>query len=201
MNEAQGAPGDVFNEFGAAISQVPISSQLLPFEAKAKETKSGESQVDYKYEPSAQAVLEKLMPQAVAVEVYRALLESFAAEHAARMSAMENATRNAGDMIGALTLFHNRSRQAQITKELVEIVSGAEALALSFGALPFELFRTTARLDLACRLRSCCRRSRRLRFHGSCLAPGRHLLASTAELRRGWRSSSRRLPRRRSRSR
>jgi F-type H+-transporting ATPase subunit gamma len=118
----------MFNEFVSAISQVPTTAQLLPFEAKAKETKSGESQVDYKYEPNPQAVLEKLVPQAVSVKVYRALLESFAAEHAARMTAMENATRNAGDMIGSLTLFYNRSRQAQITKELVEIVSGAEAL-------------------------------------------------------------------------
>jgi F-type H+-transporting ATPase subunit gamma len=118
----------MYNEFVSAISQVPTTAQLLPFEAKAKETKSGESQVDYKYEPNPQAVLEKLVPQAVSVKVYRALLESFAAEHAARMTAMENATRNAGDMIGALTLFYNRSRQAQITKELVEIVSGAEAL-------------------------------------------------------------------------
>lgn len=118
----------VYNEFVSAISQLPQMVQLLPFEAKAKEAKAGESLVDYKYEPSAQAVLEKLVPQAVNVKVYRALLESFAAEHAARMTAMENATRNAGDMIGSLTLYYNRSRQAQITKELVEIVSGAEAL-------------------------------------------------------------------------
>jgi F-type H+-transporting ATPase subunit gamma len=118
----------MYNEFVSAISQLPSTSQLLPFEAKASEAKSGESQVDYEYEPDPQAVLEKLVPQAVSVKVYRALLESFAAEHAARMTAMENATRNAGDMIGSLTLFYNRSRQAQITKELVEIVSGAEAL-------------------------------------------------------------------------
>jgi F-type H+-transporting ATPase subunit gamma len=107
---------------------VPTLNQLLPFEAKASEGKAGASLVDYKYEPNPQAVLEQLVPKAVSVKVYRALLESFAAEHAARMTAMENATRNAGDMIGSLTLFYNRSRQAQITKELVEIVSGAEAL-------------------------------------------------------------------------
>lgn len=118
----------MFNEFVSAIAQVPVTQQLLPFEAKVAEGKAGEAQVDYKYEPSPQAVLEQLVPQAVAVKIYRALLESFAAEHAARMTAMENATRNAGDMIGSLTLFYNRSRQAQITKELVEIVSGAEAL-------------------------------------------------------------------------
>lgn len=118
----------MFNEFVSAIAQVPTTSQLLPFEAKTTDAKAGASLVDYKYEPNPQAVLEQLVPQAVAVKVYRALLESFAAEHAARMTAMENATKNAGEMIGSLTLFYNRSRQAQITKELVEIVSGAEAL-------------------------------------------------------------------------
>ncbi|MFZ5440085.1 MAG: ATP synthase F1 subunit gamma [Myxococcota bacterium] len=118
----------LYNEFVSAIAQVPTMAQLLPFEAKHAEQKTGASQVDYKYEPNPQAVLEKLVPQAISVKVYRAMLESFAAEHAARMTAMENATRNAGDMIGSLTLFYNRSRQAQITKELVEIVSGAEAL-------------------------------------------------------------------------
>ena len=118
----------LYNEFVSAIAQVPTLNQLLPFEAKASEAKAGASLVDYKYEPNPQAVLEQLVPKAVSVKVYRALLESFAAEHAARMTAMENATRNAGDMIGSLTLFYNRSRQAQITKELVEIVSGAEAL-------------------------------------------------------------------------
>lgn len=117
----------LFNEFVSAIAQVPNLSQLLPFEAKADAKATG-AQVDYKYEPNPQAVLEKLVPQAVSVKMYRAMLESFAAEHAARMTAMENATRNAGDMIGSLTLYYNRSRQAQITKELVEIVSGAEAL-------------------------------------------------------------------------
>ena len=118
----------MFNEFVSAIAQVPTQSQLLPFEAAVGSDKPGQAQVDYKYEPNPQAVLEQLVPQAVAVKIYRALLESYAAEHAARMTAMENATRNAGDMIGSLTLFYNRSRQAQITKELVEIVSGAEAL-------------------------------------------------------------------------
>jgi F-type H+-transporting ATPase subunit gamma len=116
----------LFNEFISAISQVPNLQQLLPFEPKADagQKPSGE----YAYEPNAQAVLEKLIPQAVNVKVYRGLLESWAAEHAARMAAMENATKNAGDMIGTLTLFYNRTRQALITKELMEIVSGAEAL-------------------------------------------------------------------------
>jgi len=118
----------MYNEFKSAIAQVPTQAQLLPFEATVGEGKPGQAQVDYKYEPNRQAVLEQLVPQAVAVKIYRALLESYASEHAARMMAMENATRNAGDMISSLTLFYNRSRQAQITKELVEIVSGAEAL-------------------------------------------------------------------------
>lgn len=116
----------LYNEFVSAISQVPTLQQLLPFEPKVDAgDKPG---AEYAYEPNANAVLEKLVPQAVNVKVYRALLESFAAEHAARMAAMENATKNAGDMIGTLTLFYNRSRQALITKELMEIVSGAEAL-------------------------------------------------------------------------
>jgi F-type H+-transporting ATPase subunit gamma len=122
----------MFNEFVSAIAQVPTQTQLLPFEAAASAGSQGAAgvgaQVDYKYEPNPQDVLAELVPKAVAVKIYRALLESYAAEHAARMTAMENATRNAGDMIGSLTLFYNRSRQAQITKELVEIVSGAEAL-------------------------------------------------------------------------
>lgn len=116
----------LFNEFVSAISQVPNLQQLLPFEpAKSDAAKPGS---EYAYEPTPEAVLERLVPQAVNVRVYRGLLESFAAEHAARMAAMENATKNAGEMIGTLTLFYNRSRQALITKELMEIVSGAEAL-------------------------------------------------------------------------
>ena len=118
----------MFNEFVSAIAQVPTTATLLPFEAAKIEGDGKAASVDYKYEPNPQEVLSELVPKAVAVKIYRALLESFAAEHAARMTAMENATRNAGDMIGSLTLFYNRSRQAQITKELVEIVSGAEAL-------------------------------------------------------------------------
>jgi F-type H+-transporting ATPase subunit gamma len=121
----------MYNEFASAVTQVPTTAQLLPFEAK-QEAASGKggpkSLVDYEYEPEPSGVLEALVPRAVSVKVYRAMLESVAAEHAARMTAMENATRNAGDMISGLTLFYNRSRQAQITKELVEIVSGAEAL-------------------------------------------------------------------------
>ncbi|MCU0699926.1 MAG: ATP synthase F1 subunit gamma [Myxococcaceae bacterium] len=117
----------LFNEFVSAISQVPNLQQLLPFELN-KADAGGKPAGEYAYEPNPQAVLEKLVPQAVNVKVYRGLLESWAAEHAARMAAMENATKNAGEMIGTLTLFYNRTRQALITKELMEIVSGAEAL-------------------------------------------------------------------------
>lgn len=115
------------NEFVSAISQRVNFSQLLPFEAAVPA--AGETaKSDYVYEPSGQAVLDKLVPQALKIRIFRALLDSVASEHGARMTAMENATKNAGEMIGKLTLFYNRTRQAAITKELMEIVSGAEAL-------------------------------------------------------------------------
>ncbi|HZJ53132.1 MAG TPA: ATP synthase F1 subunit gamma [Myxococcaceae bacterium] len=121
----------VYNEFVSAITQRVVLTPLLPFERPA--TEEGQptglrSLIDFEYEPSKQAVLDKLVPQAVATRVYRALLESVASEHGARMSAMENATSNAEDAISRLTLTYNRTRQAVITKELMEIVSGAEAL-------------------------------------------------------------------------
>jgi F-type H+-transporting ATPase subunit gamma len=115
-----------YNEFGSAISQKVTFVQLLPLEAHG-DKKAG-AQVDFKYEPNPQAVLDALVPQALNTRIFRALLESAASEHGARMTAMENATKNAGDMISRLTLFYNRTRQAAITKELMEIVSGAEAL-------------------------------------------------------------------------
>lgn len=119
----------VYNEFLSAISQNVQVAQLLPLQpVKSSSTQAATPLVDFKYEPGRQEVLDHLLPQALAIKIYRALLESVASEHGARMSAMENATQNASDMIGNLTLFYNRSRQAQITKELVEIVSGAEAL-------------------------------------------------------------------------
>jgi F-type H+-transporting ATPase subunit gamma len=122
----------VYNEFVSAISQRVVLAPLLPFERPAGESvdplKEAREQIDFEYEPSKQAVLDRLVPQAVATRVYRALLESVASEHGARMSAMENATNNASDAISRLTLTYNRTRQAVITKELMEIVSGAEAL-------------------------------------------------------------------------
>jgi F-type H+-transporting ATPase subunit gamma len=120
-----------YNEFVSAITQRVVLAPLLPFEGSAgEEGGPGQlrSQIDFEYEPSKQAVLDRLVPQAVATRVYRALLESVASEHGARMSAMENASNNAADAISRLTLNYNRTRQAVITKELMEIVSGAEAL-------------------------------------------------------------------------
>jgi F-type H+-transporting ATPase subunit gamma len=114
-----------YNEFKSAISQKPVVVQLLPIETTSAPQASG---VDFKYEPSRETLLEKLVPRHVAMQVWRALLESAASEHGARMSAMESATKNAEEMIGALTLQYNRARQAAVTKELMEIVSGAEAL-------------------------------------------------------------------------
>ena len=127
----------VYNQFGSAISQTVTLEQVLPLQTLAPAAAPAASgtaaapahaRVDFKYEPDRQAVLDRLVPQAVAIKVYRALLESVASEHGARMSAMENATSNATDMINSLTLSYNRTRQAVITKELMEIVSGAEAL-------------------------------------------------------------------------
>lgn len=130
----------VYNEFVSAISQKVVLSQILPlqtFGASAEPAavtpgsptpSAGMSLVDFKYEPGRQEVLDRLVPQAVSIKLYRALLESVASEHSARMAAMENATNNATDMIASLSLHYNRTRQAVITKELMEIVSGAEAL-------------------------------------------------------------------------
>ncbi|KND18299.1 ATP synthase F0F1 subunit gamma [Pannonibacter phragmitetus] len=117
-----------FAEFKSVISQVPTAQQLIP--AKLPETTKaadGASLV-YEYEPDEAAILTDLLPRNVSVQIFRALLENAASEQGARMSAMDNATRNAGDMIKRLTLRYNRQRQAQITKELIEIISGAEAL-------------------------------------------------------------------------
>jgi F-type H+-transporting ATPase subunit gamma len=115
-----------YNEFKSAISQKPVVVQLLPIETPAgADAATG---IDFKYEPSREQLLAELLPRHVAMQVWRALLESAASEHGARMSAMESATKNAEEMISMLTLQYNRARQAYVTKELMEIVSGAEAL-------------------------------------------------------------------------
>ncbi len=116
-----------YNEFRSAIAQTPVVVPLLPI--PVPEAGAGAvAAVDFLYEPSREALLADLLPRHVAMQVWRALLESAASEHGARMSAMESATKNAEEMISALTLQYNRARQAYVTKELMEIVSGAEAL-------------------------------------------------------------------------
>ena len=114
-----------YSTFKSVVSQVPTQLRLIPAQFDANEGGAG---VNFEYEPDENEILADLLPRNVAVQVFRALLENAAGEQGARMSAMDNATRNAGDMIDKLTLSYNRQRQAQITKELIEIISGAEAL-------------------------------------------------------------------------
>ncbi|MFD1331973.1 F0F1 ATP synthase subunit gamma [Methylopila musalis] len=118
-----------FSSFRSVISQVPTAQQIVPAEIP-----QGDAGADaaggaiYEYEPSEEEILEDLLPKNVAIQIFKGLLENAASEQGARMSAMDSATRNAGEMIKKLTLNYNRTRQAQITKELIEIISGAEAL-------------------------------------------------------------------------
>ena len=118
----------IYNEFKSVMAQEVIVEQLLPIVPENLEDRKDSFAVDYVYEPDEGAILAELMKRYMTVEVYRAFLESSASEHGARMTAMDNATRNAGEMIGDLTLTYNQARQAYITKELIEIVNGAEAL-------------------------------------------------------------------------
>jgi F-type H+-transporting ATPase subunit gamma len=119
----------IYNRFKSAISQVLTTQQLIPLELPAATSASNAGpQAAYEFEPDDAAILDEILPLNLAVQTYRALLESFAGEQGARMAAMDNATRNAGDMINKLTLNYNRTRQAVITREMIEIVSGAEAL-------------------------------------------------------------------------
>jgi F-type H+-transporting ATPase subunit gamma len=118
----------VFNRFRSAISQILTFQQLIPVEPAEIEREESDTRSVYEFEPDEQTILTELLPRNLAVQIYRALVENAASEQGARMTAMDNATRNAGEMIDRLTLFYNRTRQAQITKELIEIVSGAEAL-------------------------------------------------------------------------
>ncbi|MDO5621354.1 MAG: F0F1 ATP synthase subunit gamma [Paracoccus sp. (in: a-proteobacteria)] len=113
-----------FNRFQSVISQVPTAQQIIP----AVVEEGAEASSLYDYEPGEEAILADLLPRSVSTQVFAALLENAASEQGARMTAMDNATRNAGDMIDKLTTEYNRSRQAAITKELIEIISGAEAL-------------------------------------------------------------------------
>ncbi len=117
-----------YSKFESVLSQVPQAQQLIPASFEKEDgAEEGES-LTYDYEPSEDEILADLLPRNISVQIFRALLENGAGEMGAKMSAMDNATRNAGDMIDALALSYNRQRQAQITKELIEIISGAEAL-------------------------------------------------------------------------
>jgi F-type H+-transporting ATPase subunit gamma len=121
----------VFSHFKSVISQVPSARQLIPAQVDAADASAVQTDLKgavYTYEPDEESILETLLPRNLAIQILAALLENQAGFFAAQMSAMDNATRNAGDMIASLTLQYNRSRQAQITKELIEIISGAEAL-------------------------------------------------------------------------
>ncbi|MGE0155015.1 MAG: F0F1 ATP synthase subunit gamma [Reyranellaceae bacterium] len=121
----------VYNRFKSAISQVVTVQQLIPLPAPADaeaEAKTDGARAIYEFEPSEERILAELLPLNLRVQMFRALLENAASEQGARMTAMDNATRNAGDMINGLTQSYNRQRQAVITKELIEIISGAEAL-------------------------------------------------------------------------
>lgn len=119
-----------YSEFKSVISQVPTAQQLIPASAPAdvETTSAGTNGAVYEYEPDPAEILNDLIPRNIAIQIFRALLENVAGEMGAKMSAMDNATRNAGDMINRLNISYNRQRQAQITKELIEIISGAEAL-------------------------------------------------------------------------
>ncbi len=134
----------IFNEFESVLIQKPVAHQLIPFNLPDEEddrlvpTEEGQApykkqsdegyQSTYSFEPSEEEILSELLPKNIGIQIFSALLDSAAGEQAARMTAMDNATRNAGDMIDDLTLDYNRARQAYITKELIEIISGAEAL-------------------------------------------------------------------------
>lgn len=128
----------LYNDFRSVLIQKPKLQQIIPFAAQERANKQEDQEKDnakdssvirpYDYEPDEQEILSRLLPKNIGMQIYRALLDSAAGEQAARMTAMDNATRNAGDMIDDLTLEYNRARQAYITKELIEIISGAEAL-------------------------------------------------------------------------
>jgi len=148
FNEAQGIAGKVldlfddngfdvctlfYSEFKNVITQIPTAQQLIPATVKKSDDSNDSESLDlggaiYEYEPEEDEILADLLPRNVAIQILRALMENGASEQGARMSAMDNATRNAGEMIDKLTLSFNRQRQAQITSELIEIISGAEAL-------------------------------------------------------------------------
>ncbi len=119
-----------YNQFKSVISQIPQAQQLIPvsIEKKSNQEPLSSGGSEYEYEPDENDILENLLPKNIATQIYTAFLENLASEQGSRMTAMDNATRNAGDLIAKLTINYNRTRQAVITKELIEIISGAESL-------------------------------------------------------------------------
>jgi F-type H+-transporting ATPase subunit gamma len=118
----------IYSRFKSALTQTPTKQQIVPFPAPELDAGAGVVAAPYEYEPSDNEILEDLLPRNLAIQLFRSMLENAASFYGAQMTAMDNATRNAGEMIGALTLKYNRTRQAMITKELIEIISGAEAV-------------------------------------------------------------------------
>ena len=116
-----------YNNFKNVITQIPQAQQIIPTETKNIEANRSED-FSYEFEPEEDEILEDLLPKNISTQVFKALLENAASEQGSRMTAMDNATRNAGDLVDKLTINYNRSRQASITKELIEIISGAESL-------------------------------------------------------------------------
>ena len=120
-----------YSRFKSVIAQIPTAQQIIPLVVEAPKANAGNQNSPapaYEYEPAEDEILDTLLPRNLAVQIFRALLENNASFYGAQMSAMDNATRNAGDMIRKQTLIYNRTRQAMITKELIEIISGAEAI-------------------------------------------------------------------------
>ena len=115
-----------YNQFKNVITQIPQEQQIIPL--KASESKGNSSEDNYEFEPEEDEILSNLLPKNISTQIFKAMLENSASEQGSRMSAMDNATRNAGEMVDKLTIEYNRSRQAAITKELIEIISGAESL-------------------------------------------------------------------------
>ena len=116
-----------YNNFKNVITQIPQAQQIIPVENKFTETKEQISS-PYEFEPDEDEILEDLLPKNISTQIFKAFLENAASEQGSRMTAMDNATRNAGELVDKLTINYNRSRQASITKELIEIISGAESL-------------------------------------------------------------------------
>ena len=115
-----------YNNFKNVITQIPQAQQIIP--AEKKDSSPNNDEIFYEFEPDEDEILEDLLPKNISTQVFKAFLENSASEQGSRMTAMDSATRNAGDLVKSLTIVYNRSRQAAITKELIEIISGAESL-------------------------------------------------------------------------